>query len=62
MLFQQLDQGFYSNRVPNFGQTTLNSDAIMLHDIHQVLELKSLKRQLQLKILYQNLTFKFKTN
>ena len=37
------------------GQTTLNSDVIMLYDIHQVLELKSQKRQLQLKFLYQNI-------
>ena len=63
-------QGFYNTRMPNslalfwtrvfsrpvqFGQTTLNSDVIMLYEIHQVLELKSPKRQLQLKILYQNI-------
>ena len=55
------NQGFYNTRMPNslalfwtrvfsrpvqFGQTTLNSDVIMLYDIHQILELKSPKRQL----------------
>ena len=64
------NQGFYINRIPNslalfwtrvfsrsvhFGQTTLNSDVIMLYNIYQVLELKSPKRQLQLKVLHQNI-------
>ena len=64
-------QGFYTNRIPNslalfltrdfsrpvhFGQTILNRYAIILYyDIHQVLEIKSPKGQLQLKSLYQNI-------
>ena len=41
------------SRAVQFGQTTPNSDVIMLYDIDQLLELKSLKRQLQLKVLHQ---------
>ena len=67
---QQQIQGFYNTRMPNslalfwtrvfsrpvqYEQTTPNNDVIMSYNIYQVLELKSPKRQLQLKILYQNI-------
>ena len=71
---REIFQGFYNTRMPNslalfwtrvfsrpvqFGQTTLNSDVIMLYDILQILELKSPKRQLQLKTLHQYIKQQF---
>ena len=58
-------QGFYSNRMPNsstlfctrgfscavqFGQTTPNSDVILLYDIYQLLELKPPKNDFSWKL------------
>ena len=43
------------NSAVQFRQTIPNSDVIMLYGIDQLLELKSLKGQLQLKVLHQSI-------